>query len=198
MSFRKEKKYRLSFSDQKLLQVALSGRGMEMLHPPRVINSCYFDTGDLTLFQDSEEGILPRKKVRIRWYNQDRKLTKEIKISSIEGRFKTVEPHDDVAFAEHLEARFCDDIYGHLKPTLLVSYSRAYYMLDGLRITFDSDIHYTDLRSQTRRRFMDHECVVEAKTPIDTSDDYIDSVINIATSRFSKYSRGLLLADRKM
>ena len=42
------------------------------------------------MFLDSEEGCVPRKKIRIRSYPMADKKTKnlEIKISSIEGRFK--------------------------------------------------------------------------------------------------------------
>ena len=43
------------------------------------------------LFRDSEEGLLPRKKIRIRNYpnSEDKKNYLEIKYSSVEGRFKT-------------------------------------------------------------------------------------------------------------
>ena len=88
MSFRKEKKYRLSFSDLASVKKQLFQTGMVSLHPTRLINSCYFDNSELRLFHESEEGILPRKKFRIRWYNKSNIFTEEIKISSIEGRFK--------------------------------------------------------------------------------------------------------------
>ena len=88
MSFRKETKFRLSESDQLRIKNDLILDGMEVLYPSRTINSTYFDTNDLSMFWDSEEGVLPRKKVRVRWYENDIKLTKEVKISSIEGRFK--------------------------------------------------------------------------------------------------------------
>ena len=88
MSFRKEKKFRLSTSDMLKLKNDLFKTGMTTLHKPRKVNSCYFDTQHLTLYHESEEGVLPRKKIRIRWYNNDRKFSKETKISSIEGRYK--------------------------------------------------------------------------------------------------------------
>jgi hypothetical protein len=75
MSFRKENKYRLSLSDQKLLKASLLATGMTSQYPKRKISSCYFDTSDLALFTASEEGILPRKKIRVRWYNQDTTLS---------------------------------------------------------------------------------------------------------------------------
>ena len=57
MSFRKEKKYRLSFSDLAIVKKQLFQIGMTPLHPSRLINSCYFDNSVLRMFQDSEEGV---------------------------------------------------------------------------------------------------------------------------------------------
>ncbi|MDC1014855.1 VTC domain-containing protein, partial [Candidatus Pelagibacter sp.] len=71
MSFRKEKKFRLSISDFHQLQSLLISQGMSTLHEPRIINSLYYDTPNLIMFHNSEEGVLPRKKIRIRWYNKN-------------------------------------------------------------------------------------------------------------------------------
>ena len=50
MSFRKEKKYRLTYSDIAQVQQSLIKNGMKELYPPRIINSCYFDTDDMSLY----------------------------------------------------------------------------------------------------------------------------------------------------
>jgi len=197
MSFRKERKYRLSFSEKELLKQLLLARGMSRLHPSRQVNSCYFDTNDYTLFHESEEGVLPRKKVRLRWYDAETKLSKETKFSSIEGRFKVVSSHMKFnAKINKFDVNFYDGMYGILNPVLIVSYQREYFMLDQLRITFDSKIEYTDLHSIGRQKYFDHECVMEIKTPINISNDYIEKIVQYPTSRFSKYSRGILMTDR--
>jgi hypothetical protein len=36
---------------------------------------------------------------------------------------------------------------------------------------------------------------MEVKVPMSCTDDYIEGLINHPTSRFSKYSRGLLFSD---
>ena len=92
MSFRKEKKYKLTASDQKILKNNLINKGMKLLYPKREINSIYLDTKSLDFYLNSEEGVLPRKKIRIRWYNTDlKKVSKETKISSaIEDDVKIV------------------------------------------------------------------------------------------------------------
>ena len=47
---------------------------MIYLYPQRKIISTYYDTIYLKYFNDSEEGLLPRKKVRVRNYENDKKF----------------------------------------------------------------------------------------------------------------------------
>ena len=196
MSFRKEKKFRLSYSDMYNLREELFRNGMKELHLPRLVNSCYFDNYMLSMFHESEEGVLPRKKFRVRWYNEENIFTKETKVSSVEGRFKYTEKLDQLnSIQEVKEIDICDQMYGYLKPTLIVSYKREYFSYEDLRITIDTSIGYIDLRKAISQNYLDDECVMEIKTSIDTPDDYIEKVIPNPTSRFSKYSRGLLKAD---
>lgn len=196
MSFRKEKKFRLSFSDMLEMKKNLLSLGMIELYPPRLINSCYFDSNDLRLHNESEEGVLPRKKIRIRWYGQESYFTKEVKISSIEGRYKYKEKIKSLHSVKDIKnLSFFDDSYGVLSPVLIVIYEREYYSLKNLRITFDRNLSYSDLRSSTIPTFKDSECVMEVKVPIGCDDDYIEEIVHHPTSRFSKYSRGLLYAD---
>tara|TARA_A100001234_G_scaffold3221_1_gene2579 strand:+ start:4067 stop:4666 length:600 start_codon:yes stop_codon:yes gene_type:complete len=194
MSFRKEKKFRLSISDFHNIKNLLTSNGMSRLHETRIVNSLYFDTPTLKMFHDSEEGVLPRKKVRIRWYNDRKEFSIEKKISSIEGRYKTVIPstNSDKSSKFQLMSLF-DEIYGDLSPSLLVSYERAYFMFNKIRITFDSKIIYRNKRVLTNSKIEDPERVMEIKTGIDESDDFIESLIPYQTSRFSKYIRGILV-----
>jgi hypothetical protein len=199
MSFRKERKYQLSFSDQKLLKKNLLSKGMKELYPSRKINSCYFDNVILTMFHDSEEGVLPRKKIRVRWYDQENKSKLETKISSIEGRFKTSKIFDKFdLIRQNYNIYLIDKVYGKIKPSLIVSYDREYYVLNSLRLTFDYNIEYTDLRLLLQKKYNDNNCVTEVKTNIDIPDDFIEKIIEHPTSRFSKYSRGLLIADKQI
>ena len=143
MSFRKENKYKVTLSDMLSLNSFLHERGMKKLYPKRQINSCYFDDDQFTLFNQSEEGVLPRKKIRVRWYNGNQNISKEIKISSFEGRYKEsnnigkFKNIEEIYKLEHL-----DNIYGLLKPKLIVSYVRDYYEFKNVRITFDRNIKY--------------------------------------------------------
>ena len=193
MSFRKEKKFKLTYSDMALMQKDLKKKGMQELYPSRIISSCYFDNNEMISFIDSEEGILTRKKVRIRWYNNSTEFKKETKISSIEGRYKYTEDIPEANKIENiLNTQYFDKIYGNLTPKLIISYKRYYFTLNKLRITFDKNINYQHFLSRFKKIIKDEECVMEIKTPLECYDDYIENVIPHQTSRFSKYSRGLL------
>ena len=60
--------------------------------PTSLVHSHYFDTYDFKAFTDSEEGLLPRRKVRLRYYGAGKIVpdhySLETKISSVEGRFQ--------------------------------------------------------------------------------------------------------------
>ena len=195
MSFRKEKKIRVTVNEFFKLQSLLQQRGMKSLFKPRVISSIYLDTVDMNMFHDSEEGVLPRKKVRIRWYDEDKKFTLENKTSSIEGRFKVTSKLDSSLLDNELKIKTrMDSQYGLIQPILKVSYERSYFMLNNMRITFDKNITYQYLRTENNRKYFEPERVVEIKIPISCSDDFVGKHIPYPTARFSKYSRGLLLS----
>jgi len=197
MSFRKEKKFRVSVYDSLILKAQLLDKGMNRLFPKRSIHSQYFDTKQNKMFHDSEEGILPRKKVRVRWYNNSQKiLTLENKTSSIEGRFKTTKKISHEEFYEYKVNGLLDSLYGHIAPSVLVEYSREYYQYQDVRITFDSNIRYFMIKDN--RLSTEDERVIEIKVPFSVSDDYLEKLLPIPTSRFSKYSRAFLKNYKQM
>ena len=197
MSFRKEKKYRLTPSDLLVLSSTLKKYGMRQIHKTRIVSSIYFDTLQNDLFWQSEEGILPRKKIRIRWYNKLDNYTLEKKISSIEGRFKfSDELKNIVSLNDLYQKNLFDKDYGNLVPTLEVSYQRSYYVYNKIRFTFDSDIKYKSLISNSKVFYRDFENVVEIKVPIFCSDDFIEKQMPNPIERFSKYCRGINICNR--
>ena len=191
MSFRNEKKFRLSYGDSYHLKSNLISLGMKKMYPDRKINSEYFDTKHLKMFSDSEEGILPRKKIRLRWYNDKLVKNLEIKVSSNEGRYKKSKRfYQDL---KHSNFFLQDSLYGKIFSSIIVSYQREYFDYKGLRLTFDKKIKYTNSRRKSHLKFNDTETVLEVKTKNLHSNDYIDQVISHPTSRFSKYCRGIHL-----
>jgi len=135
----------------------------------------------------------------VRWYNDERKFTFEKKISSIEGRYKTTNTLEHVMEdREILNEQYFDPQYGIVKPTLKVSYERSYFNFKSMRITFDDNITYKSKTKDFKRIYYDPERVIEIKVPVNCPDDYIENQIPYATSRFSKFSRGLLLCSNDL
>jgi|TARA_B110000259_G_C14024787_1_gene404290 hypothetical protein len=191
LSYRIEEKIPLSRSDGIQMLKLLVNTGFKELYPERVIRSTYFDTNNFRIFSDSEEGVLPRKKIRIRCYPEDISgHNLEIKISSIEGRFKTVKKLlDDEALSIN-SAGYFDNLYGPVRPVCIVKYSRKYFIKDRVRLTFDQNIIYEDYNSCILK-IPENKCVIEIKAPIEDDRDRINSIINYPRARFSKFSEAI-------
>ena len=189
MSFRKEIKFKLSSSDSISLKSQLLDCGMKVIYPKRQVNSCYFDTYDYLFLHQSLDGVVPRKKIRLRWYNDNYLIKKETKITSIEGRFKIAEDYKLNKFPNFSKLTLFDKNYGNLTPSILIKYSREYYKYKGLRLTFDGNILYQNLRSILSKEYRDNERVMEIKTSIDTPYDLINKYISFPSTEFSKYVR---------
>ena len=65
MSFRKELKSILIKSKSNLLEKWISENNGKILYPERNINSVYFDNDKLSMYHDSIEGSVPRKKLEL-------------------------------------------------------------------------------------------------------------------------------------
>lgn len=191
MSYRKEKKFRLTRSESKLLKFSLLEQGMKILYPKRNIKSCYFDTKNLLMFYQSEDGILPRKKIRYRWYDSNLIINKELKISSIEGRYKETFFVGPINLSKLSQTKLFDHDYGFIYPSLKINYFREYYTFKKLRFTFDTNIEYEKLDSNIMQKSIDNDCVMEIKATNNINDDLLDAIICNQTERFSKYCRGI-------
>ena len=91
MSFRIENKYEVSIKKIDNLYNFFKNNNVEQIYDKRQINSIYFDNNYKDSFCDSEEGTVPRKKIRLRYYgscdysNKD-ELFLEKKINSYDGK----------------------------------------------------------------------------------------------------------------
>ena len=66
---RNEIKFKGSYEQ---LRKIINSQSAQRTFPNRTINSLYFDTASLNDYHDSEEGTVPRKKIRVRWYGTSR------------------------------------------------------------------------------------------------------------------------------
>lgn len=192
MSYRIEEKIPMTLNDAGEFLSCLRNSGMQTLYPKREISSDYFDTNRFCLFRDSEEGLLPRKKVRIRHYpfTESGNRSLEIKISSIEGRFKEICKLTDIEEKKLIANGYFDPVYGLLEKKINVSYTRSYFEYGLVRITCDTDIKYIDLKSNSNL-FYEKDAVIEIKAPEKTSLDYLIKLIPSKRRRFSKYCNAI-------
>ena len=90
MSFRIEEKLLIGTNRIVDFKSFLFNKTIKQIYEPRKIHSLYFDNLNYEMYSDSLEGLTPRKNIRVRNYpdTKDQNLYLEIKISSVEGRFK--------------------------------------------------------------------------------------------------------------
>ena len=207
--FRFEKKYNINnFESKNLINYIKSNSKLFKIYPSRVVNSIYYDTHDLKFVSENLSGTSFRKKLRLRWYNNDFINAKaEIKIKKNKMNAKVKRGIVDLSndnivknirdlnknesFKEMVFNYLSDEI---LYPKIKVSYSRDYYYYKGLIITFDKDLSFTDINDQKKIKKTDN-CVFEVKFSSDKLDLYnqIVSDFPFRISRNSKYITGMAL-----
>jgi hypothetical protein len=190
MSFRIEQKLLVNKDRIFSFKEWLVKNNSKKIFPDRKIKSIYFENHYNQMFLDSEEGCVPRKKIRIRSYPMADKKTKnlEIKISSIEGRFKKQLNINESNYISFINNGYFDQQYGICLPRLEVNYLREYHSLFGIRVTIDKNINYKKTIKNSLP-LKDEEEIIELKTNNSTSIDYLLNSFPIEKTRFSKYCR---------
>ena len=186
--FRSEEKILLSISDYLKIINLIKDLGGKKIYPKREIESIYFDDKNFTMYTESEEGTLPRYKIRIRRYPQTdlHKWFYEKKINSVEGKFKKTNLILETRKNSLIKFGINDQIYGNCYPKLTIKYIREYYSIKDERITLDKNIKYSDFNSKLS--IYDNESLIlemKSKTNI-----FYETLLNKLQSkkvRISKY-----------
>lgn len=200
----KRNEYKFPFIFENNVEVIqfIKKENMFQRQPMRIVNSFYFDSPNLKFHLDGEEGILPRDKVRFRFYgNKIRSLINsnlEIKSAFYNHREKLSEVFSKIS--KNSLGRLNDFKKKIMKktliPTLGVTYKRLYFENNfQLRMTLDYGICYKKYLVKnnlvpiiTATKYDTHN-VVEVKGSGVKADV---SILNskMQWQRFSKYSRG--------
>ena len=205
---RYERKY-LSFRNEGyIFKKFLIKNNFRNIFDKRVINSIYFDTTDLKFFTENIEGISRRKKVRLRWYNNDfAKSILEIKNKKEFLVWKENFPiniNDDINFNFlNLKKNSLNKIYifkkFNLIPKIKISYSREYFLSScgNFRATVDTDLSMNrNLKSKILPHFMNRD-ILEFKYNQDRDTlfrNFVNDVgIKFRFQKYSKYVSGVLL-----
>ena len=187
MSFRIEEKLFIKTENLTEFKEFLLKKSVKNLYHPRTIKSLYFDNNNLDMYNDSIEGMVPRKKIRIRVYPNegDKNIYLEIKNSSVEGRFKTREILDDKKYNFFKSNGILDNQYGPCFPNYYVTYEREYSVIDDVRVSIDKNLKYIDFKTNTY--FNDPNTIVELKTSSKKNLDELIQTFPFQRIRFSKY-----------
>ncbi len=191
MSFRIEEKLYIKKENLVEFQEFLQKKFCKKLFHPRIIQSLYFDNINLDMFNDSIEGLTPRKKIRVRHYPEDTdiKLYYEIKNSSVEGRYKKRKIISDQEYKNLKDKGILDNQYGLCFPKIIVSYKREYFRLGDVRISIDKDIKYKDFKTKIEHK--EEQIIVELKTSFKKDIDQFSNDFPYQRIRFSKYCFGI-------
>ena len=195
MTFRIEEKLFFIPENKFLFFKWLKENNAKKLFPDRVVSSTYFDNDKLSMFHLSEEGISPRKKLRLRSYSLEShtstKTYLETKISSPEGRYKM--SNVTTCAKKYLKYGIFDKDYGVCFPKIRITYLRSYYNIKNVRLTFDRNINYRKILStiQSSALKKDNFFSVEIKSSKLNLSNQILKNFPFSRIRFSKYCRGL-------
>jgi len=195
VSFRKEEKLRINKNQLFNLLDWVDNNGGYKLFDSRIVSSTYFDNDELRMFKDSEEGTVPRKKIRIRSYSRrdhtQESSSLEVKISSVEGRYKTSTKLFNLK--KFLHMGILDKDYGICKPRVRVTYKRSYIKIHNVRLTIDQDIEYIQASNKKESFFknLDSEIAIEVKANNQVSIGYLSKMFPFERLKFSKYSRAM-------
>ena len=195
MKFRNEEKLKIVSSKIFQLREWININKGFKLYPNRLINSVYFDNQNYSMYNESLEGVTPRKKIRLRSYDKkfflNKKINKEIKVTSVEGRYKTSESINDSASL--FKFGICDRSYGLCMPVLNIIYERSYFKIKDIRLTIDRNIIYKKFTNGRISSFStcDSFNIVELKYDFNKSINEISNSFPFERVRFSKYCRGI-------
>jgi hypothetical protein len=178
-----------------------------LLFPDRQINNIYFDTPDLSGFNQNVAGVPQRRKHRLRWYGtlneQLRQPTFEIKIKDGEMGYKEAQRLDNCAWQQLLAVfKTIPQLqYLPLRPVLVNSYQRSYWgTSDGrFRITIDQSLQFAPFSWQTPARnfhsLPDNAIVMELKYEGEDDDaaQRIMEFLPFRQTKNSKYTTGINL-----
>ena len=194
MKPRTESKLLVEPSDLPSFYRWLNGNAAKTLHVSRRVSSTYFDNGSLQMFQETAQGLIPRRKMRVRCYgthstNCGARHFVEIKQTSIAGRSKSSLESD--TWRNLLRDGWSSSHYGVTLPKVHVTYMRDYFSVLGVRLTIDRDITYVrpDLSGRIGQ---EDRIAVEVKAPAGIDPDWEANAFPFSRIHFSKYERAMM------
>lgn len=192
MSFRNEIKIKTNYKMVYRFYKWISDNNGKEIFEKRRVTSIYFDNDGFGTYDDSIEGVVPRKKIRLRTYNnfyflKENEVFLENKYSSIEGRFKTVKKINN--YKKVIFNGFIEPQYGVMKPKVKVDYYRKYFLCKNIRFTLDKNINYSRIDSFNNSKLSKNsdDIIIELKTKSNFIVDDFFKQNQFEKTRYSKY-----------
>jgi len=191
MSFRVEDKYFLKKEEKFKVFSLIQNYGFEEKFKKRNITSIYFDNKYFSMFEDSEEGVTPRKKIRIRFYeNMVEHTSLEKKINAKEGKYKISNKLNLIQMNNYITRGYYDASYGNSYPVLEVNYDRLYFQKNNFRITLDFNIRFKNFINKNLNFYEDF-LILEVKILNKFNIPSELESLPLNKIRYSKYSEGI-------
>lgn len=121
--------------------------GFRKSYNNRIVHSIYFDDLNNTAFRDNIEGNPLRKKIRVRWYNNNiDKACVELKIKKtylgFKERYLLKDKYNSFEELMKIASEWCVlNVNKYLSPVSYISYLREYYIYNGIRATLDTKVN---------------------------------------------------------
>lgn len=207
---RYEKKILFNNSYLSLVKSLISHYSLKKIYKERNIYSIYYDSDDFCFFHDSIDGNPKRKKIRLRWYDQNHEEIKlEIKSKIYElGEKKIIDliSKKDLISVSIYSPDISDfkiniprKIENINKPKTAVLYKRSYYtdFFEKFRVTLDYKIHFSKFiyyPKISNLKFLKSEnCfVLEIKYQKENEREallFMNSISNQTNNTFQNYSK---------
>lgn len=199
MKARIEQKFPFKYEEYFKLLTWIKANNGNYLFPPRIVVSRYFDNRKYQSYRDTLEGIIPRKKIRIRSYGSrdflgsKDKYYLEKKITTYQNKYKIIKPlMSEESLRKKIDFGIYDEIYGMCMPVCDISYIREYYFLKEVRITIDKQILFSksdnnsgiEIHNEHQTNFNN---VIEIKSNLLNSFDSLLNLFPFPRAKFSKY-----------
>ena len=191
---RNEIKFEIYKGQTNILINSLLINQLKEIYTKRKVNSLYYDTENLNLYNDTVNGLVDRKKIRARFYNMgedgykieqkikkdhlnrkeylDSKQIKDIYLE--EGITKTIESRELIYNKLKLPSRIKNYYY----PKTLVSYDRRYFITacQKYRITIDYNIIFRKALSSYNRIILLNKRILEKNIFEIKYESYVDDI----------------------
>ena len=151
--YRIERKFTIGLFNNDFFEKILKFNCFHNPYKDRTVNSIYFDTNDYNFLRDNIDGVGSRKKIRVRWYNNDKKnlfleekakksflVSKKIKKIDLSKKKKLDQKNLFNYLHTEVNKNFCNSNY---KIILKTTYKRSYWLSNDrkMRATIDTNLN---------------------------------------------------------